>query len=417
MDRGVARRVLCDSVLVGFVPMPPSSVSSTAPAPSVSQALRVGILIDRWNPQRGGAERALVTFAAWLEARGHEVYAFGLEGPPAGMPAPGTFVPVQTHGLTRGRRERRLARVLAESAEVMGCHVTVGVRHLERVDLYWPHGGAHAATLRALKKRVRGRHRTFLDLERLAVADGGARRVVCVSELVRQELLDFYPSSAQRLTVVPNGLDLECFHVGVRADARASLAARIGAASDEPILTFVGRNAKLKGLPVLLDALRKMQGRAWRAVIAGPRDSARWRRRVRRHFESPERIFVAPELDALELAGGSDLLVLPSRRETCGLVVLEALATGTPVLIGANVGARELLQAPEQGEVLPAKLRAGDLSRRIGAWLDRIESAEPDRARIASAVRERGLERWMRALEAELVSVANVTAGAGVEAS
>lgn len=186
--------------------------------------MRVGFLIDRWDPTRGGAERALATFAAWLAARGHEVLAFGLQGPPAGVDAPGTFVPVHAQGLTRGRRERRLARALVESAESMGCEVTVGLRHLERVDLYWPHGGSHAATLEALGKRPWGRHRAFLDLERRALADGGARRVVCVSELVRRELLDHYPSSAPRLVLVPNGLDLERFQVGARAATRSSRA-------------------------------------------------------------------------------------------------------------------------------------------------------------------------------------------------
>lgn len=369
-------------------------------------ALRVGLLIDRWQPRRGGAERALATFAAWLEARGHEVLAFGLEGPPAGESAPGTFVPVRTHGLTRGRRERRLAAALVESAAAMGCDVTVGVRHLERVDLYWPHGGSHAATLKALGKRPRGRHRVFLDLERRAVADGGARRVVCVSELVRQELLDRYPSSGARLVVVPNGLDLERFQVSARPEARAQLAARVGATSGEPILTFVGRNAKLKGLPVLLEALRRLEERPWRCVVAGPRDAERWARRVARRFARPERFHVSAELDPLTLAAGSDLCVLPSRRETCGLVVLEALATGTPVLLGAAVGAREVLTQPEQGEVLPPKLRASLLAQRLGVWLDRLEAGPPEREAIACAVADRGLGPWMLALEEELLAVA-----------
>jgi UDP-glucose:(heptosyl)LPS alpha-1,3-glucosyltransferase len=370
-----------------------------------SPTLRVGFLIDRWDPRRGGAEWAFTTFAAWLEARGHEVLAFGLAGPPPGTRAAGTFVPVSTHGLTRGRRERRLAAVLAESARARGCDVTVGVRHLAQVDLYWPHGGAHAATLRALQKRARGRHRTFLDLERQAVADGGARRVVCVSELVRDELLELYPSSAPRLVVVPNGLDLGRFQVAARDAARAALDTRFGARAQGPLLTFVGRNARLKGLPLLLEALLELESRPWRCVIAGPRDSARWARRVRKGFARPERFLVAPELDALELAAGSDLLVLPSRRETCGLVVLEALACGTPVLVGAAVGAREVLRAPEQGEVLPAELGAGDLAARLDAWLEHLQAGPPDRARIASAVEQRGLEPWMSALEEQLLAV------------
>ena len=376
-------------------------VSSRAP----NSPPRVGFLIDRWNPMRGGTERALATFAAWLEARGCEVLAFGLEGPPAGVEAPGTFVPVTTHGWTRGTRERHLARNLVAAARAMGCNVTIGVRHLEEVDLYWPHGGSHRATLRALGKRKTGRHRAFLDLERRAVADGGARRVVCVSELVRRELLDDYPTSAQRLRLVPNGLDLERFRVEARDEARAALLAETGWSGVEPILTFVGRNAKLKGLPRLVEALRRVDA-PWRLFVAGPKDAGRWRSFANKRLGGADRVHVVAEFESLHLAAGSDLLVLPSRRDSCGLVVLEALATGTPVLISDAVGAKEALRNREDGEVFPVRLRPAELARRIEERLKHIESNATPHAEIAGSVRDRGLEPWLLAMERELLDLA-----------
>jgi UDP-glucose:(heptosyl)LPS alpha-1,3-glucosyltransferase len=373
---------------------------------------RIGFLIDRWDPQRGGAERALATFAAWLEARGHEVLVFAVEGPPEGLPAPGLFVPVQTHGLTRGARERRLAAALCESARAMGCDLTVGTRHLAQVDFYWPHGGAHAATLRALGKRARGRHRTFLDLERAALADGGARRVICVSELVRQEMMDFYPTCAARLRVVPNGLDLERFGLQVRAPAREALLGLAGWQAEQPeqaaqpVLTFIARQPKLKGLPVLLKALERLQDRPWRLVISGPKDARRWRKRAARQL-SPERVFVTPELDPQIAAAGSDLLVLPSRRDTSSLVVLEALASGTPVLVSAAVGAGGQLEHREQGEIFAARPKVSDLADCIARRLGRLQAGEPDRALITQATAGLGLEQWMLALEQALLELSS----------
>lgn len=115
--------------------------------------MRVGFLIDRWQPTRGGAERALAEFAAHLEVGGHEVHAFGSEGPRPGESAPGQFHRVRSHGLSRGARERNLGELMLAAAEGAGCEVTIGVRHLPRVDLLWLHGGTHVATLRALRKR------------------------------------------------------------------------------------------------------------------------------------------------------------------------------------------------------------------------------------------------------------------------
>jgi UDP-glucose:(heptosyl)LPS alpha-1,3-glucosyltransferase len=366
---------------------------------------RIGILIDRWDPRRGGAERALATFAAWLEARGHEILVFGVSGPTPGEFAPGLFVPVQTHGLTRSARERRLSRALTHAAREMKCDLTIGIRHLEQVDFYWPHGGAHAATLKALGKRRTGRHKVFLDLERAAVADGGARRVICVSSMVRQEMLDFYPTCANRLRVVPNGLDLEQFHIEARTAAREQMLENCGWAEGLPILTFVARNPKLKGLPVLLKALSRLRKRPWRLVIAGPKHARRWRTRARRMIGDESRIHVTEEMDPLVMAAGSDLLVLPSRRDTSGLVVMEALATGTPVLVTRSVGAADLIQSPEQGEVCPARPKASDLANRISGWLDRIELGDLPRKKIAAATSGGGLERWMTALEKELLEL------------
>ena len=102
--------------------------------------MRVGFLIDRWRPERGGAEQAMAEFAAHLVRAGHDVRAFALEGG-----GPGIFHRVRApFALARGSRERALGEALAAAAEGLGCEATVGARHLPRVDLYWPHAGGHA---------------------------------------------------------------------------------------------------------------------------------------------------------------------------------------------------------------------------------------------------------------------------------
>jgi UDP-glucose:(heptosyl)LPS alpha-1,3-glucosyltransferase len=366
--------------------------------------MKIAFLIDRWQPRRGGAEWALAQLAAFLEARGHEVHAFGSEGPMPGEPAPGEFHKVRAWGWTRGARERRLAHALLAAAEAAGCEVTLGVRHLPRVDVLWLHGGTHAGTLRALDKPARGRHRTFLQLEREAL-ERGARRVVCVSELVGREVGELYPAALARLEVVPNGVDLERFHPRERAAARLALAGLFcdPVADDEALLSFVATNPELKGLPRLLEALASSQDLAWRLVIAGPRDAQRWLDLARRSGLQRERVVAVPRLDAVQLAAGADLCVLPSLREPSGLVVLEALAAGTRVLCSDRVGAREglaevagpVVAATGGAQELAAVLRRELLSRALGA---------PDPLTVRATVSGLSHEDWLSRMEAVLSS-------------
>jgi len=305
----------------------------------------------------------------------------------------------------------------------VGCAVTLGVRHLERVDLLWLHGGSHRATLEARRRAIaggrapagpialRGRHRVFDQLERAAL-DGGARRVICPSALVRAELLERYPAAATRLTVIENGVDLERFHPRERPAARGRLRAEIGLEEEIPLIVLAARHPRFKGLPELLRALSGLGGR-WHLLVAGPRRARRWLRRAGREGLAPGRVSVRSHLDPVLLAAGADLCVLPTWRDTSGLVLLEALAAGTPVVTTKYAGAAEVLgEGAAAGTVVedpsdPDRLRqaiADQLAARCR------EPADPWIPR--AAVEDRGLATWMKRLVAEVIAMRLVGGGA-----
>jgi UDP-glucose:(heptosyl)LPS alpha-1,3-glucosyltransferase len=397
-------------------------------------AVRVAFLIDRWQPERGGAERAMAALAEHLEQGGHEVVALGRHGPTKAYPAPGRFesvrVPAWTY-LSRAARERALGAALLAGAQEAACDVTIGVRHLPRVDLYWPHGGSHAATLAALMRArafakgdpippeadveqvavdaARGRHRTFLELERRLLEGGGARRIVCVSEVVERELVRMHAGIEERLVVIENGVDTARFHPRERAAARETLLAAIGEAADGeergPILTLVARNPELKGLPVLLEALKGLRERPWHLVVAGAKDARRWKAPVKR-AELEGRVTLAANLDPIVLAAGADLSVLPSWRDPAPLAVLEALSAGTPVVTTSVAGGSELIEGGVSGDVVATPGDVEGLRGVLAAWIERLSGAEPDRDAIRTCVRGRDRAQWLGRLEALVTELA-----------
>lgn len=358
--------------------------------------MRVGLLIDRWDPLRGGAERALDQLARHLAGAGHEVHVFGArcEAQP-----PGEFHAVRSGGLTRGARELRLGRSMTAAARGVGCDVTVGVRHLERVDLLWLHGGVHRVSVAARRAArrgrhaevevLRGRHRAFEELERTAL-EGGARRVVVPSPGVQREVLARYPGAAERTFVVEPGVDLARFHPDARAAARLDLRRSLGLEEDAPLVALPAANPGLKGLPALLAALDR-DGDPPHLVVAGSRRCPRGvRRRPRVHWH--------PHLDPLLLAAGADLVALPTWRDTFGLALVEALACGTPVVTSHHAGAAERVRA--------AGCSVGADPQNPEAVLAALRAPRPDASTLRHAVADLGLEASLQRVTQHLEHLA-----------
>lgn len=351
----------------------------------------------------------MAQLAQHLLARGHRVLAIAEEH---AHDAPGEHVAVRAFGLTRSQRERGLARKLALAAREHGAAVTIGCRHLYECDLYWPHGGAHAIALdqarRARGARIAttpsGRHATFIEFERELLERGGARVVVCVSNLVQGELAALYPACRERLRVVPNGVDLQRFRPDLRTTAGAALRAELGVDSQTLLIAFAARNPVLKGLPTLVQAcgaLARSAGleRNWRLVAAG------FEHREARELGASDDVLVLPNADAAALWSAADLCVQPTWRDAGGLSILEALACGTPVITTRCDGSSEVV-APHAGTVLERPGVLGTLHEVLADWLTRLRSAAPDRAAIRACVETRDASAWLTQLERVVLELA-----------
>ncbi len=370
--------------------------------------MKVGFLIDRWRPGRGGAEKALALLAEHLENRGLEVHAFGVLGPERGERAPGVFHAVKVRALTRARFERALGEALVEAAEREGCTVTVGVRHLPRVGVLWTQNGILKAEY--MGSGPSAKRKVFLDFEESLLGRGGAGRVVCISGMVYREALRAYPACRDRLVVVPNGLDLARFRISAREREGRALREALGLRGERLLLSFPGRDPRRKGLPLLLEALATLERLPWTLLVAGPRHPRPWERLARRMGLGRDRVLVLPHVEDLALASGPDLCVLPTKRDPCGLAVLEALAAGTPVITTAMAGAAEVLRDPETGTVLSDPEDRNGLAEALGSWMERLLLGPPERERIRRTVEDRGLAPWMAAMERVLREAAGLSA-------
>jgi glycosyltransferase involved in cell wall biosynthesis len=170
-----------------------------------------------------------------------------------------------------------------------------------------------------------------------------AEVVVAVSRKVKRELVES-GVSADRIQVIHNGVDLGRFQPGA-ADRSA-----LGLPADVPLALFVGDiQTPRKNLDSVLRALTDVSG--LHLAIAGSTDGSPFPALADRLGVSDRTHFLGFRSDVAELMRASDLFVFPSRYEACSLVLLEAMASGLPIVTASTTGGAELV-GQECGVVL-----------------------------------------------------------------
>lgn len=157
--------------------------------------------------------------------------------------------------------------------------------------------------------------------------------------------------------LLPNGVDARRF-APVEPAERDRLRARLDLHAGEPVALFVGRLERRKGLDILFRAWTDLVRRpgAPRLLIAGPGEVAPWAREAQaRGLEGWVR-FLGGRDDVADLYRAADLLVFPSRAEGCPNAVLEAMASGLPVVATDVAGNREALDEDgKAGRLVPTE--------------------------------------------------------------
>lgn len=205
-------------------------------------------------------------------------------------------------------------------------------------------------TLGRVKDASRRVDETPSSIARLKAEEGVIARSDCVvasTPFEFDDLIDHYQASPERLCVSEPGIDHDLFNPGRRDDARH----RIGV-GDEPLILFVGRIQALKGLDTAIDMLDHLPTAVAAGVgppilmivggpsgTDGPREVERLRTQIHANGVADRVRFVPPQPheELVHYYRAADVLVMPSRSESFGLVAAEAQASGLPV-VASRVG-------------------------------------------------------------------------------
>jgi UDP-glucose:(heptosyl)LPS alpha-1,3-glucosyltransferase len=302
----------------------------------------------------------------------------------------GSFALIATRQLRRERARYDVIDVAGTTAwehDVLRAHA-VQLAEQER----WPLRGGK--TFRAARVRA------FLGpfsypktgvaraIERLQYRPQRFRRVLAITDQVRDDLLRVHNVPRELVRVVPYPIDVTDFGGAQRGTVRSKLGV-----GDEALVLFVGHEFEAKGLAEAIEAVAGLE-RSPHLAVVGKGQPDRYRQLAQRAGIADRVHFVGPTEQPQEYFADADVFLLPTRHDVWGTVLLEAMAAGVPIVTTDVAGAAAVVQSAQAGFVIPSG--AGERLREAlrvlledGAWAREI-GARGRRAAAGFSVEEFG---------------------------
>ncbi len=326
------------------------------------------------------------------------------------------------HGRLLDAFQRNLAMVGAlESPDIIHCHTWYS--HLAGT-LARPLTGARLVlTTHSLEphrpwkaEQLGTAYQATLWIEKTAYqnADG----VIAVSMAMKSDVQSLYGVSPERVRVIHNGIDPDEY----RPHVDPAVLRRLGVDPDVPIVLFVGRITRQKGILHLVRAIRHLQPGIQVVLCAGSPDTPEIGREMAGMVEDAKRtstgqVIWIPEMlprdDLIVLYSHASVFVCPSVYEPFGIINLEAMACETPVVAAAVGGIPEIVVHGETGLLVKFDAVGGDsaeprdaegYSRALASAVNQLLGAPDRRRSMGKAARARVLDKfsWQRIADVTL---------------
>jgi UDP-glucose:(heptosyl)LPS alpha-1,3-glucosyltransferase len=339
-------------------------------------------LLD-FSKKRGGAERYIVDLCTRLADEGYEVHVYAKRRDEKDPRI--HFHSVKTIPFPKSLQLLSFAIKATKAIENGNYDITFGVGNTLKADILQPHGGVHWAwfwrSLRAYDNPILWMIKILGRIFSLKQWTGGwiqdapyrkksLQKIIAISDMVKQDMMHWYQIPEERIHVVYNGVDIERFHPRNRR-YREEIRRRHGI-GDELVILFVSNNFRMKGLGYLMKALAdlKKEGHPpFKLLVLGRDRQGPHLRLAKKIGILGETVFAGSTNEPEKYYGASDLLVHPSFYDACSLTVLEALASGLPVITTSTNGASGILSHGEDGWVMGEQWSEAELRTAIRLFL------------------------------------------------
>ncbi len=354
--------------------------------------MKFGFLLFDYFPF-GGLQRDCLQVARACVARGHSVTIFTRtwQGDRPDRIAVELF---GRRGFTNVSRNRAWLQQMAEVLPQRGIDGVIGFNKLPWLDVYYGSDPCYAAKTERLKSawyRWLPRFRHFSELERSVFAAGKPTQILLLTPHEIPLYQEFYGTESERFHVLPPGIARRERAGEQRLSVHARIRAEHGWADDERLLLLVGSGFRIKGLDRAINALASLPKGLrlkTRLVVIGQNRSGAFAALARRHGIDDRVHFLGGRLDVPDWMLAADLYFHPARSESAGMVLLEAMTAGLPVLTTDTCGYAFHVTKADAGVVLPSPFCQEECNRELAQMITSNQSEAWHSNGLAYSVQE-----------------------------
>ena len=326
----------------------------------------------------GGAEQFADGFIHQLAESGHEVHVFSNSWTPSHHSKINHhFVGV----LGLNAFFRTLSFSIKVSRKIREQHFDIIQSHEKTwgQDIYRAGDGCHIKWLYQRGKKIspikklflfiNPFHQLILMLEKNIFESGRCKKIIAISQMVKEDILENYKCPPEKISVVYNGVDLDRYHPGNKNIYRKSIRNQLGIPENSVLILFVGSGFERKGLEFLLKSTEYLAKENWRLLLMGKGNFEKFMRYAPANKRN-RIITKEPDPKIEKFYAATDLFILPSIYEPFGNANLEALAAGLPVITTKYCGAANIIDSKKNGLVVGDPYNPQEIAEKINYLFD-----------------------------------------------
>ncbi|MCE0733812.1 glycosyltransferase family 4 protein [Halomonas sp. G15] len=331
-------------------------------------------LVHMRHAASGGTERFLNELSRYLAERGEDVTIICRSHVSPSHPAI-RFVRLRPFSIGKALRMWRFAQAVEKHVNSADYDLVYGLGKTWTHDLLRIGGGTVHHHLASMSKRQRRlKDKIAAEIEARAMAPGAYYHVVSNSWQSDREIAEAYNVPAEQRSVIHNFVDTHRFDRKRLGDHASALARELGLGGQTPVFLFLGTGYRRKGLGPTLEAFSRLDQEAILLVVGRDSRQAQYQELAQRLGIAEKCRFLGEQSSPEHYFSLADCYVLPAYYEPFGFTILEALASGTPVITTASCGAKEVV-TPEVATVIDRADNIEALACAMRAWACRKDDA------------------------------------------